>query len=58
MTHPLGVSWMISFPKHPKLAFVFIRARGQAYGWLLGHLPVHFASHILFSPQPYVFIWV
>jgi hypothetical protein len=43
MTHPLSLSWsMIPFPQHPKLAFVFFLARGQGFGWLLGHLSACF----------------
>ncbi len=55
-THPLCLSWrMIPFPQHPKVAFVLIQPRGWGYGWLLNHLSIHFASHILLSLQCCVF---
>jgi hypothetical protein len=42
-----------------RVCIIFVRARGQGYGWLLGHLSVHFTSHILLSPQYCVFasVW-
>jgi hypothetical protein len=41
---------MIPFFQHPKLAFVFVQAKGQGCGWLLGHLFVRFPWHTLLSP--------
>jgi len=59
LTHPLGISWkMIPFPQHLKLTFIFVRAREQNYGWLLGHLSICFTLHILLSPQRYIFVSV
>jgi hypothetical protein len=50
MTHPSCLSCkMIPFPQHQELTFVLVWAKGQGYGWLLGHLSVCFASHILFT---------
>jgi hypothetical protein len=42
-----------------RIRIVFVQARGQGYGWLLGHLSVHFTSHILLSSQHCVFtsVW-
>jgi len=59
MTHLLSLSRrMIPFFQHLKPAFVLIQARGQGYGWLPGHIFIHFASHTLLSPQCCVFVSV
>jgi len=58
MTHPLGLSKKITpFLQHSKLAFIFVSVRGQGYGWLLNHLSIRFASHIIFSLQHCVFLF-
>jgi len=38
-------------PLASRAAFVLVWARGWGYGWLLGHLSICFALHILRSPQ-------
>jgi hypothetical protein len=39
---------MIPFPQHLEPTFVLIQAKGQDYGWLLGHLSVCLA-HFIFT---------
>jgi hypothetical protein len=58
MTHPLGLFWrMTPFPEHLEPAFILVWARGQGYGWLLGHLlfilhrTFYFQLNILFLFQ-------
>jgi hypothetical protein len=59
MTHPLGLFWMmILFFQHLEPTFVLVQARGQGYGWLLGHLFVRFVLHNLLSFQRCVFLLV
>jgi hypothetical protein len=56
-THPLGLSWrMTPYPQHSEPTFIFVRVKGQGYSWLLSHLSIHFALHILLSAYYYIFI--
>jgi len=41
-----------------KAHIYFVWARGQGYDWLLGHLYVYFASHILLSSYCCIFVLV
>jgi hypothetical protein len=59
MAHPLELSWnMTPFLQHLEPTFILVQARGQGYGWLLGHLFVLLASHTLLSPQRCIFVLV
>ncbi len=40
---------MTPFSWDPKPVFALIQAKRQGYSWLLGHIFIHFTSHILLS---------
>jgi hypothetical protein len=59
MTHPLGLFLEDdSISSTSKTCICSYLGKGARFGWLLGHLSIHLISHILFSPQHWVFVLV